>query len=641
MKQLYFILFLLVSHMVTIAQQPTWTAKLGTIGFNEIQFIKKAGTGVVLVSTANKIYGVSADQKKIIWEQANFNSLTDSSITAFPGSPLISIDGRGNFGIKGRNSLVNSETGVIVYSDKDEEGKKSGETFLQKKMALLTEFKDGKEGYIVYRSMIDGKEKWRKNFTASEAKMKGLLGAITNLAGLFVMSTEKRNDVNENIIINTATKIFYLNGATGEEIWTKTTDKNIISVVRSNDDKYLFYQAGGKLNYCDVNTGVDVLQKPIKENDAILSVRASNNGYIVNTGHGSNIITAEGAYKFKKNLCKKYSVYDMVQLEDGYIFTNYNDNVEMKKLMREREIAMAKADNKPVPPVSREALFVSKYDFEGNKIWEKVFMEYDPQCYFMPKGIFVTSNNLGAFYNYSDGKEIEGGEKIKFYEGASFGYGYDSLQLYVYSRGTITMFDLLNGTHKKITTGFRFSDELKSNEKVYLDVLKEGIFLNSNQNYALIGFDGKVKYSKSMVDLTGVSQRFKNRLDRISTTIGVIGFFTQVSSIVKEVNNGNTTEPKNFRNMKRGDDLMTVGLVGKGIAAGLNAVFNETKKSNNTICILTNDGSPAAVVINKATGAEVKRVKILDPKPLMYVDDVTNTLYVVTTLLDLKVYDLN
>jgi hypothetical protein len=129
-----------------------------------------------------------------------------------------------------------------------------------------------------------------------------------------------------------------------------------------------------------------------------------------------------------------------------------------------------------------------------------------------------------------------------------------------------------------------------------------------------------------MVDLTGVSQRFKNRLDRISTTIGVIGFFTQVSSIVKEVNNGNTTEPKNFRNMKRG---------------GLNAVFNETKKSNNTICILTNDGSPAAVVINKATGAEVKRVKILDPKPLMYVDDVTNTLYVVTTLLDLKVYDLN
>jgi outer membrane protein assembly factor BamB len=322
----------------------------------------------------------------------------DSSINTFNGSPLVSIDGTGNFGLKRHYSLVNSETGELVYDDKDEDGKKSGETFLQKKMAMLTSFKEGKGGYIVYRSMVDGKEKWRKNFTAGEAKMKGLIGGIMSLAGVFVLSSEGRNDVNENLIISTATKIFYINGSTGEEIWSKTTDKNIISIARSNDDKYLFYQAGGKLNYCNVNTGADVLQSPIKENSGIISVKASSRGYIINTGHGSNIVTEEGNYKFKKNLCKKYSVYDMVQLEDGYIFTNYSDNPEIRRLAQLRREAMAKADNKPVPAPERDALFVSKYDFEGNKIWEKVFMEFEPKCYFLPKGIFITSNNLGAFY---------------------------------------------------------------------------------------------------------------------------------------------------------------------------------------------------------------------------------------------------
>jgi septin family protein len=93
---------------------------------------------------------------------------------------------------------------------------------------------------------------------------------------------------------------------------------------------------------------------------------------------------------------------------------------------------------------------------------------------------------------------------------------------------------------------------------------------------------------------------------------------------------------------EKGENIANVGAIGEGITDFLNSFDKQSALSEQTLTILTNEGAGlSAVVVEKATGKEKKRVRINDTKPILYVDDVTNTLYVITTLLDLKVYDLN
>ncbi len=615
------------------AQQPDWKASLGTVGFNDVQFIRKATDNIVLISTSNTIMGVSAKDKKIIWESKNFKSIADSSVKVHTGTPYITISGTSNLGFKREYTMLNAETGEVVFSNKTETGNVTSEVFLQKKNAFLVFAKEGSGGYASYRSIETGKETWRKNFGKDETKAGGFAGALLRLAGEFMLRSEAGNDVNETIVLYTANKIFCVDPANGNELWSKDYGKVIANAVRSDDGKYLFVQYSGILfNYIDMTTGVEMLPKPSKVKFGLNNVTKMGKEYMVLTDRGINILQEDGSFKFSKTVGKSIYTSFAWKLNDGYLLASNPDGMSI--------------DSKTGQQKRFGRLDIIKINEEGDKVWAK-YLGGSGKMFALKAGLFVIDEQMANLYNYNDGTSMWDG-KIKLKGETSFGYDQDSGTIVAYNRGNIEQFNLTDGSYRNITTDFKFQDKLAENDNVTLSVIKEGIFINTNQNYALVSRDGKIIYNKFLTDASGFSKRFKNRLALISGAAFVFGAVkaeVAKQTYAKGVLDGTMTNQsaKQLSDMYRnGQRTADIGVVGSAAAEVLNSFDKTATTSWQTYTTITREGtSILGIVIDKATGNEKKRVKINDLKPLLYVDDVTNTLYVVTSLLELKVYNLN
>lgn len=630
-----FILFIFLSTQINLfAQQPSWSASLGTIGFNDVQFIRKSGGSTILISTSNKIFGVSAKDKKVIWESKNFSNLTDSSVKVHEGTPYVTIFGNSNFGFKKEYTMLNVETGKVVFNNDTESGSVTGEVFLQKRNAFLVFVKEGKGGYVSYRSLDTGEETWRKSFTGAENKTSGLLGSILQMAGVFTMRGEENNEVSENIIVYTASKVFCIDATNGNELWSKDYGKLITKAVRSDDGKYLFVQINGvSLYYIEVASGKEILEKGLKLKFNLNNVTKEENGYRILTDRGINILQEDGTLKFNKPIGKSIITKFCWKLPDGYLLACDPDMIKSR-------------DQNTGAPERMDRLDIIKINGEGDKIWQKYFGG-TAKMFALQSGMFVIDEYMANFYNYTDGSSLWDG-KIKLKGETSFGYDQDSVTIVAYNRGSIERFSLADGSYKNIITDFKFKDKLADNDKVFLNPIKEGVFINTNQNYALISYDGKIIYNKSMADASGISKRLKNRLGLISDIVSLVGAVKMESAKFKYqagIQNGAITSSQAQQlgeKYKQGERIASIGKAAGDAYDVLNSFDKKSTLSWQTYTTITNDGRGiAAVVIDKATGNEKKRVRINDINPLLYVDDVTNTLYVITTLLDLKVYDLN
>jgi PQQ-like domain len=633
MTKIFLLISSLIINLTVTAQLPSWTASIGTLGLDDIKFIKKSGGSTVLIATNNKIIGVSAKEKKVIWESKNFSNLTDSSLKVHTGTPYISITGTSGFGLRKEYTMLNAETGKVVFSNKTEDGTVTDQIFLNKKKAFLVFAKKGSGAYVSYRSIETGTEVWRKEFTAEQSKAGGLLGGLLKLTGEFMLRSEANNDNNDNVIVYTINNIFCLDAANGNTLWSREYKKPIALAIRSDDDKYLFVQYSGiYLNYLDVGSGKDILSSDLKLKNNLINVTKVAEGYMIITQRGLNILKEDGTYKYSKAIGKNIFSAFGYKLNDGYLLASNPDQTT--------------TDPNTGTQVRFGRLDIVKVNEEGDKVWAK-YLGGTGKMFALKSGLFVIDENMANLYNYTDGSSLWDG-KLKLKGETSFGYDYDSLNLVAYNRGKIEMFNLVDGSYKNIITGFEFKDKMANNDQVFLNPIKEGVFINTNQNYALVGYDGKIIYNKSMVDASGVTKRFKNRLALVSSVVGLVGAVQQAKAefaYQTGIYNGTIT-PAQVQQLKdlnrRGENIVKVGNTGAGVADFLNSFDKQSALSQQTLTILSNDGGGLlAVVIEKATGKEKKRVRINDTKPMLYVDDVTNTLYVITTLQDLKVYDLN
>ncbi len=620
-----------------LTQAPTWSTSLGNIGFNQINYIKKAGTSTVLICTNNKIFGVSAKDKKIIWESQNFTNLNDSTLKVHAGKPYITITGKSTFGLKREYTILNSETGEIVFNNQTENGKASEEVFLQKKNAFLVFGREGKGGFASFRSLETGKETWKKSFNKEEANGKGLLGNIMSLAGtltgFFMLESEANNDVSENIVLHTSNLIFCLDGNNGNELWRKDFGKMLSYAIRSDDGKYLFVQySGNKFNYLDMATGKEMLANPLKFKFYITKATKLNGGYMLLTDKGFNILQDDGTLKFDKNVGRDVRTSEVWKLDDGYILAS-DPNELIRNSSEEAKTKYGKLD-------------ILKVNENGDKLWTKSF-GFNGKMFMIKSGLFVFNDNMADLYNYTDGGSMWEG-KIRLQGETTFGYDRDSASVIAYSKGKIERFNLADGSYKNIISDFKFKEKLADNDQVFVSAIKEGVFMNSNQNYALVNYDGTVIYNKTLVDASGVSRRLKKGILLVSGIVELVGAVKMESAkydYAKGIKDGTMTNEQAQRleeRYKKGDKILSIGKVGEGAYDFLNSFDKKGTLSWQTYTTLTNTGSGiSAVVIDKATGNEKKRVKINDKNPITYVDDVTNTLYIVTTLLELKVFDLN
>jgi hypothetical protein len=641
-----------LSSMV-FAQAPVWTASLGNIGFDKINYVRKAGTSTVLIATENKVYGVSSTDKKIIWEQEISTNITDSTIKVHEGTPFVTLFknknvGKQSFFVNNKYVLLNSETGQTVYSNLNTRENIMSETYLQQKNAILTVAKESGGAYVALRSFKTGDELWRKSFSKAETRGKGLLGGLMKLAGVFILIGEENNDVANSIILYTYDDVYCLDAETGKELWKKSFEKRITNAVRSSDLKYLFVQdAKFKVNYLDVSTGKEVLSTPFKERAEIYGVDYTKNGYVVKTAYGINLLNNEGVYTFNSNIGYRLNAYQVDYLDDGYLISNYKSSSRIEQensKARQETGGMEEADyeknNRTIP------LEIGKFGFDGKQIWAKTISQANARFYTLEKGIMLINEDFATMYGYSSG-EMLWPSGIQLKGETSFGYDYDSAKIYAFNKKSIECFNIKDGSYKNITSNFEFKEKLSKDEKVFITPIKEGVFINSNQNYALVDFNGNTVYNNNLVDASGFTKKFKNTVRDVSTLISVIGEVKQ--GIAKErytkgIMDGTITREqaqKYGKSYEKGKDIESFGDKGIAIADKLDALKRNSEQSKKTVTIFSNDGKPCAVIIDKATGVIKRKIRIADLNPILYVDDSSNSLYMINSLLQLSVYDLN
>lgn len=619
MKKNTLLIVIILIVTFSFAQKPSWTANLGSISFDNIEYIRKAGTSIIIIGTKKNIYGISSEQKKIVW-QKNFSFESQlPKIIVNSESPYIIITKDAIGFNKKETTILNAETGFELYSNQDSNNISKGQTFLQNKKVLINIFKNGSDVVLEYINLETGLTTWKKTFGSEDIAGKGLLSRFggmidalkieDNSNTILPIYVDKNADLNQNFIVWSRGKIFYLNEKDGSVIWSKNASKEFWSVVTSDDNKYVYYNDKGKLNYLDLSSVKEMLEEPIATTKVLTEVKTINENYYLIYKNGFNVLQQNGKLLRKKDFNNSWIIKDIyLQNDGGFLVKGGSTNMQ-------------------------EGNLIAKISSSGDEIWKKSFNRLTLLLEPMPTGIIGITTDEVNFYNYLDGKEIW--EKpLKFTEQVSVGYDMKNLIAYTFQDDRIDAIDLLNGTYKNVVQNFKFKDKLADADVKTIEYRDNGLFLAGGQNIAFLEINGKERFNKSYVDVLGITKKFKNTVSTIGTIAGIAGVGLKISSVFMK----NAQDNKNVD--KIGEALITGSDFARNAINFAESLNFKALNNSNTMTVLSNDNSPVALVINKNTGVQMNKIKINDLKPILYMDDSQNMLYVINQLMQMSVYDL-
>ena len=332
---------------------------------------------------------------------------------------------------------------------------------------------------------------------------------LAEVAGVDYFPLQFCNDIDGSkeviVVINKA--LFCIDIKTGNERWKKEYKDRIYSFKKTDVGNELFINVRTKLNAINITTGEEKFADPPKSNATLVGINKTDSGYIIKSTNGFNLLQPDGTFKWNKNRARGMQVRNMRFEADGYLVDDYLEPVEKAEI--ERELNRQKKENDRAVNTIRDNSYynetlpttVAKYNFDGDKIWDFTYNGKVPLVSYTPKGIFIVTGKEANMYGYADGKKIWD-EGIKLKGETFFGFDYDSTKIYAYNRGKLESFGLLDASYRNITTEFKFSDKLLETDIVAVEPRKNGIFLNSNQNVAMVDYTGKTLYSKNVVDPT-------------------------------------------------------------------------------------------------------------------------------------------
>jgi hypothetical protein len=489
--------FLLVfpAHL-TAAGGPSWTKDMKS----PITWQKVTSLGQLVAATPRGIVGIDPKSGEELWLAAEIQNAPESSYEDISNSPFISLgaeDGK-NF------CILDPENGKVVFNAKSVGLEKVSDKFFlyqSGKILVIGTSGGGKNTEMVMVEMATGKKLWNKT-------------------GSFTFVTAVKDLGKDEVLTLSAFFAAKINAATGAEIWKQPIDpamakmanfmSSLESFVANNvtreelmtqlittthmpggfimagqskkasvktdaqGNKTTTYTYSSIFMAFDIATGshkwasVVNMQYPLGisypcAEGLIISSANSGNLNMLSYADGSSLLGKKGG-----GVNLKGPAAGAVQLKDGklLIVSNNGDNSTLAAL----------------DPKTKLLTFEKAAKIDGNVSFTEL----------MPNGVLVGTNEEVNYLNTATGEwyledAIPGGA------GCIAG---DDKQTFVFNTktGILMRMEFNNTSFTAVNTA---PVEFKGKERASgIELMKEGVVIKSDQNLALIGYDGAVKFNK-------------------------------------------------------------------------------------------------------------------------------------------------
>jgi outer membrane protein assembly factor BamB len=617
MKSICTTLCLLFTLLSFAQVQPEFEFQLGT-AITKVKWMQQTNTGSLVAATDFSLAGIDPKTKKITWEIKELGSAPEDKFENIPGTPYFMIETAKTLGLgKPQTSIIEAETGKIVFNSTESEMKISGKRPLYRLGALLIEGTRNKRSFIALLDFATGKERWSKDVGAAKTGLKALL----NTKSIFIVPPMV--DKNGNLVIVDKDIVICLNGNDGSEVWKKEFKEKIEDALLTYDKSSVFVSYENRIDLLKTENGTSAYgEKLLKLNGKCNGLAPyDSKSYILKHSEGVNIIDAEtGALRWKKESGLD-NINDVRITEHGILAIN-NEEKETKFYL---------------------------INNEGKKVWK--FELSSPAAIIEPteKGILYFTESRANLVEYEKGKELWKRD-IKIRKRPAFGFDDEKNRLLVYSDDKLNSFSLADGNMTVLTEALPLKDYDEDRELATIETRKGGYFISSLQNTAMVDFDGKVIFNNNYRE-AGLSKGVR-ALMKGAAIAGTVysGVKTVQSARFRREKDANgkpiagTNELYIDESTSTYKSSVASGAGAEVLFAMANARFNATKSTKDAMFILTKfqeTGINGLVKVDKDSGKDMIKIPFGDKDPAYIIDEAENKLYVVIKDKFVQGYDLN
>lgn len=621
MKPIFTTLFLCLTILSFAQVQPEFEFQLGTL-ITKVKWMQQTNTGSLVAATDQSLIGIDPKTKKISWEIKELGSASEDKFENIAGTPYFMVETAKSLGLgKPQTSIIEAETGKIVFNSTESEMKIAGKRPLYELGALLIEGTRSKRSFIALLDFGTGKERWSKDVGVAKSSLG--LGKMMGLKGNSIFNVPPMVDKNGNLIIIDKNTVICLNSNDGSEVWKKEFKEKIEDGLLTYDKSNLFVSYENRVDLLRTENGNSAY------GEKLLKLKGKCNGlapydeksYILKHSEGVNIIDAvSGELRWKKE-SELDNINDVRITAHGILAINNEEKATKFYLVNN----------------------------EGKKVWK--FELSTPGVIIEPteKGILYFTEFRANLVEYEKGKELWKRD-IKIRKRPSFGFDNEKNRLLVFSDDKLNSFSLADGNMTVLTEALPLKDYDEDRELATIEVRKNGYFISSLQNTAMVDFDGKVIFNRNFKE-AGLSKGMRALLKGAAV---VATGYSAVSGLQSmRARNAVDANGKPIANhIEIGMDESTSAYQ-KSVASGAGAAamfalakqrFNATKSTKDAIFILTkfeDSGINGLVKVDKDSGKDMIKIPFGDKDPAYIVDEAENKLYVVIKDKFVQGYDLN
>ena len=594
---------------------PDWTADVG--GFlSGVNFMKQSDVGTIVVSTHTRLVGIDPRTRGKAWETTEVKDIQEEEFKVIDGTQYILVEFQKQTSLSKNKTVAifDSYTGKMVYNSRDEDIKVRNTRVVPELKGLMIEAVKESQYFIGFLDFTSSQVTWTKTF--GKVKTGGIgIGALkraikSHLESVF--NADPVVDASGNFIFSNKENVYCVDGKTGKERWTKEFKNDVTDFILAPDKKDLFVVYDDLMDKVEAATGKNVYAKPIKLEGTVNGLMPLNDATVVMHSDGFNILEANGSMRWKKD-ASVGNISAVWSIADGFIALESGD--------KESKIIKVSSD--------------------GKKQWSESVS--DPLYTVEPisNGVIYITTEKANILSYDKGKDVWK-KDIKIKGNPAFGIDQAKHVVYVYSNKALSSFDLNTGTYREVLGELKLKDYDDEKEMARLEMRGGGLFIQTNQNVALVKEDGAVVFNKYFTE-AGMSKGARGLLKAVGVAASVGGTAYGLAGLGK---------PENLKFTQVGPNTYEVTskqlAAGGTIAQGGDAMYEfaqaryfATQSAKNTVYVLSkwSEGT-GLVVVDKDSGNEIKRIVFNDKTPQYVVDEADYKVYVIVGDKELRAYSL-
>ena len=630
MKLVWFVCLFSISYGTYSQMPPFWTIQFDS----KVLWHEVTPLGNLLVCTKKALFGLNPETGDIIWTQTSLGNMPHSAYKPIERTPFVSIEWKG---IK----ILNPFTGQVIFNSIEAGIDKIDlRHFLYSVDGVLITGKTGgggwehkKKAVVVLIDMSSGKVKWR-----IEVGINGVI-AVHEISA-------------DEILLVTLFKLLKINASNGQIIWEKMIHKGLNRVpkflafmaeqaARRSEIDIRFYHNPGSANFIIGYLSTEEINSDPREGPEKITYSNIYNAYkfrdgsivwdtpLVMKGRLSQVILNEkgliilpdGGDKTKINLVDyqtgkgqwgkkgkgikvKGGIFDYMETEVGILIFTQTSGHDYVNLL-DPETGMVKFE-KPVKVKGRVL---------GSELWDNgLLVVTDEQVNLLDvnSGAFIFSKSIPILPGLVTGNQDK---------------------LYVFSTREQGLVEIIkNSTTIRTLSKDQIKFEGNENPEI-LEIRDRGIAILSDQNLALVGYDGQIIH-KSYYP----APREPGWKRALLYALAVTAAYESAVSTVKSVNYYTVADhtydlDEAMVNQALGRYYGEWASLGANLASGAfsiaSARLKATGQSWDFVYMVTKtDQGHALIKVDKDTGQVIKKLDLgNDRKPNYAVDYITHMVY--------------